>query len=80
MQNIVIIGYGYVGKVVANLFKDHYKISVYDPPLLESMKIGNKGIRSKLEEGIQKPKKSQEDETLEFQLQEIQKKLDILQG
>lgn len=35
---------------------------------------------SKLEEGIQKPKKSQEDETLEFQLQEIQKKLDILQG
>lgn len=35
---------------------------------------------SKLEEVTQKPKKSQEDETLEFQLQEIQKKLDSLQG
>ncbi len=53
MKNIGIIGYGYVGKVIANLFKDHYKISVFDPPLLESMKIGDKGIRAKLEENIE---------------------------
>lgn len=35
MKKIAIIGYGYVGKAMYNLFKDHYDMVIYDP--LETM-------------------------------------------
>ena len=31
MKQIVIIGYGYVGKAMYEFFKDHYSVYVHDP-------------------------------------------------
>lgn len=29
-KNILVIGYGYVGKAIVNFFKDHFAVSIYD--------------------------------------------------
>lgn len=42
VQNIAIIGYGYVGKAVANYFKDHYNLFIYDPYYLEANAMGER--------------------------------------
>lgn len=45
MTYILIIGYGYVGKAVANFFKDHYNILIYDPHLLDLYKKSNESVQ-----------------------------------
>lgn len=37
MKKIAIIGYGYVGKAVANFFRDHYELRIYDPFVQQKM-------------------------------------------
>jgi len=37
-ENIAIIGYGYVGKAMADFFKSHYNVIVYDPILTNNGK------------------------------------------
>jgi UDPglucose 6-dehydrogenase len=32
MKKIAIIGYGYVGKAIEKFIKNHYKVTIYDPP------------------------------------------------
>jgi len=35
MKKIAVIGYGFVGKAIVDLFKYHYKMEIYDPAYLE---------------------------------------------
>ncbi len=37
-KTVTVIGYGYVGKAVANFFRDHFNVLVYDVALVESAK------------------------------------------
>ena len=36
MERVGIIGYGYVGKAVAEFFKEHFRTYIYDPPYVEA--------------------------------------------
>lgn len=38
-KKIAIVGYGYVGKAMYKLFKDHYDVVVYDPYLKDSCSV-----------------------------------------
>lgn len=47
MKKIAIIGHGYVGKAMANYFKDHFNVFVYDPflyPERQPVNLGNSDI------------------------------------
>ena len=35
-QTIGVVGHGYVGKAIDNMFKDHYNIKIYDPQYIKS--------------------------------------------
>lgn len=39
MKKIAVIGYGYVGRAVANYFRDHYEVVIYDPHLSNDLVI-----------------------------------------
>lgn len=58
-ENIAIIGYGYVGKAMANFFKNHYNVIVYDPILTNNGKksdvvksIQSLGLRHTIDKSI----------------------------
>lgn len=37
MKKVAVIGYGYVGKAVANFFRGHFEVRVYDPYVMDKM-------------------------------------------
>lgn len=40
MENIGIVGYGYVGKAIEQFFEDHFKLFIYDPPYMDANSMG----------------------------------------
>ena len=38
MKKIFVVGFGYVGKAMVNMLKDHYEVHVYDPAHMPGLK------------------------------------------